>query len=131
MSSKKARSHSQVHGRDAKPAREAVHRSAAGGSRAAGSPVAIDYPAEGERVAAGHYAVRVGAPEGWEVQVTLDGRTWESCRSASGYYWFDWFPTEAGPRSLRARGRRVPGRASAGRWRLSEPRACIVAESSR
>jgi hypothetical protein len=121
MTTKKPKGHSQVHGPDAKAAPEPARRRSAAPPRAAASLVAIDYPVEGERVRAGHYTVRVRAPEGSEVQVSLDGRTWGSCRAAAGYYWYDWSPADAGPCSLRARARSSPGR-----WRLSEPRACTV-----
>jgi len=52
----------------------------------------IDHPSNGDKVQAGHYAVRIGASGGWDVQLSINNGDWQSCREAGGYYWYDWWP---------------------------------------
>jgi hypothetical protein len=80
----------------------------------------IDYPAEGERVLPGHYAVRMTAGGASQAQARLDGGPWRDCRPAVGHFWLDWAP-EAGPAVIEAR-----ARAGKGRWTSAPPRACVV-----
>lgn len=53
------------------------------------SYVVIDHPIDGEKVNAGHYAIRIGASSE-PVEISIDKAEWKSCRHAGGYFWFDW-----------------------------------------
>ncbi|MBI5209028.1 MAG: Ig-like domain-containing protein [Elusimicrobia bacterium] len=65
--------------------------------------VTIDYPRPNEKVMPGHYTVRVAASGGTpNVVVSIDGGEFAPCRSAAGYWWFDWQATP-GRHSLVAR----------------------------
>src|SRR5258707_675616 len=46
------------------------------------SYVVIDHPSNGEKVNAHHYAVRIGAGNGWGVELSVDNDDWQSCREA-------------------------------------------------
>lgn len=75
------------------------------GAEANKSPVlvSIDYPQLNETVRVGHYAVRISGPAHAKVEVSINGGTWQTCRQADGYYWFDWWPNDAGEFRLAAR----------------------------
>lgn len=94
----------------AKPARTAPRPSAA--KRYA----VIDYPLAGEIVTSPHYAFRIGAGGADRVEVSIDGKEWQPCRPAAGYWWFDWSGYNAGPHQIRAR---IP---SGKRFLVSKPR---------
>ena len=64
----------------------------------------IDYPQMGEKVARGHYAIRISGCAG-ECQAAIDGGDWQPCRCADGYCWYDWCPTEAGEHRISVRAR--------------------------
>jgi hypothetical protein len=81
--------------------------------------VSIDFPAEGEGVQTNHYAVRVCAPGATEVELSIDGSAWTACRSAVGFFWYDWYPKEAGAHRLAAR-----ARIGTSSWKSSGIRAC-------
>jgi len=82
------------------------------------SQLGIDYPQAGEPVARGHYAIRISGCDG-ECQVSIDDGDWQSCRSADGYWWYDWCPTETGRQRISARVR------SGNKW-LKVQRTCEV-----
>ena len=82
------------------------------------SKLDIDYPQAGEKVERGHYAIRISGCEG-ECQVSINDDNWQSCRSADGYCWYDWSPTETGRQLISARVR------SGNRW-LKVQRTCDV-----
>lgn len=65
--------------------------------------VLIDYPLEGEIVVSHHYAIRVGASSAESVEVSIDGKAWQACRPAAGYWWFDWSGYNSGPHNVSAR----------------------------
>jgi len=52
----------------------------------------IDYPANNEKVYCGHYCFRLGSPSNisW-LKISINGGPWQDCRSANGYWWFDWW----------------------------------------
>lgn len=102
----------------------AVRKSATRARRAEDAPRApvIDYPCEGDTIYSGHYAVRVSMDGADAVELALDGGEWQPCRSAAGYYWFDWQTEIPGPHRLMAR-----SRTGKGRWRNSDSRSCLVA----
>ena len=85
--------------------------------------VVIDFPGEGEKVRAGHYAARVSADGAAEVQLSVDRGDWRPCRESAGYWWCDFWPQPHEIHELRAR-----ARPSDGAWVLSQPRACDVIE---
>jgi len=74
------------------------------------APVVVQYPQEGEKVYKGHYAVRVDVQNAQSVQLSINNGLWQDCREASGHYWYDWFPSEAGAFRLAARGLDEDGR---------------------
>ena len=71
--------------------------------------VTIDYPTSGEKLNAHHYAVRIGAGNGWGVELSIDSGDWQSCREAGGYFWFDWWPA-SGKHKLTARMQTADGK---------------------
>jgi len=89
--------------------------------KAPSSPVAIDFPMQGEQVRPGHYAIRLTAPQAAEAQLSICGGDWQSCRESSGHFWCDWHPEHEGTCTLEAR-----ARSGKGRWTKSEPRDCVV-----
>lgn len=72
--------------------------------------IAIDYPVMGERLDSGHYAVRISASGGDQVQISVDRGEWMWCRSAGGYYWFDWHSIPSGRHEIVARMKLASGK---------------------
>lgn len=67
-------------------------------------PVEVDFPAEGEVVHGGEYAMRVGVGADSErVDVRVNQGAWQPCRRAAGYWWFDWTAEESGLFEVTAR----------------------------
>lgn len=62
----------------------------------------IDYPQAGEKVLAGHYAIRISGCTA-ECEVAIDDGEWQPCRSADGFNWYDWTPIAAGRYRISAR----------------------------
>lgn len=59
--------------------------------------VYIDYPLNNENVYCGHYCFRIGTVGNSEwVKVSLNGGPWQYCRSANGYWWYDWWNFQTG-----------------------------------
>ena len=52
--------------------------------------ITIDYPRENEKVMVGHYAVRVSAPSGAQVELIVNNGEERPCRESIGFYWYDW-----------------------------------------
>ncbi len=83
---------------------------------------AVDYPAQGEKIAGPQYTLRVCAPPAaGSVEVSVDHGDWQPCRSSVGYWWFDWAGYEPGEHELIARARTLDGTLL-----LSEPSQCFV-----
>jgi hypothetical protein len=61
---------------------------------------AIDYPKDGERLDPPAYTLRLSAPGARRMTVAIDQGTWQECRDAVGYWWFDWRPEGAGEHEL-------------------------------
>jgi hypothetical protein len=80
-------------------------------SSAAGM-IEIDYPSENEAIIPGHYAIRVSAPAGGFVDVSVNNEAWFACRFEVGFYWTDWWPAQPGKHTLRARHRDAGGTVS-------------------
>lgn len=77
----------------------------------------IDYPQAGEKVQAGHYAIRISGCAA-KCQVMIDDGEWQTCRSADGFCWYDWAP-EAGRHKIAVRAR------AGNKW-LKAQRTCDV-----
>jgi hypothetical protein len=82
----------------------------------------IDFPKEGQEVQAGHYAVRVSARPGFDVEINTGGADWFPCREAVGFFWFDWWPAKPGRTTLALR-----VKVGKGRWKKVSERSCRVA----
>jgi len=91
------------------------------GTPPAAVELAIDFPQEGEFVRPGHYAIRLTAPAGSQVEISINDGNWELCRHAVGYYWYDWTPGKAGSQELVAR-----SKIGKGKWKKSDARRCSV-----
>ncbi|MBI5597715.1 MAG: hypothetical protein HY928_16635 [Elusimicrobia bacterium] len=86
--------------------------------------VVLDFPAREEKVAPGHYAIRVAANSDLSVEVSIDGGEWLACRPAVGYYWFDWAPTQAGEHRIVARAKN-----GGPRFSKTDERVCLVVDT--
>ncbi len=75
----------------------------------------IDYPRDRENIGIGHYAIRISAQAGSDVEISFDGGTWISCRYAAGHWWFDWNPGVKGTHAITVR-----ARGAQDKWRLSK-----------
>ena len=80
----------------------------------------IDFPREGDTVLPGHYAVRISAKSGSDVEISTGG-DWQACREAVGYFWFDWWPTKPGRTTLSLR-----TKMGKGKWKKVGDRTCTV-----
>jgi|GEM_PF-4572434 len=85
----------------------------------------IDYPQENEKVLLGSYSIRIAAELFSEVQVSVSGGAWQSCRPAVGYWWLDWSPRKSAEYTLVAR-----SRVGNGSWLLSQERHFFVIGAS-
>ncbi|GEM_PF-3899453 len=66
--------------------------------------VVIDYPKEGEIITSPNYTIRIGASEGNTVEVSIDAAgSWNVCRLAEGYWWYDWANYSPGFHLVKAR----------------------------
>ena len=81
----------------------------------------IDFPKEGEKILAGHYAVRISAKSGVDVEISAGNDEWWQCRESVGFYWFDWWPSNPGRVTLSAR-----VKIGKGRWKKVAERSCTV-----
>lgn len=89
--------------------------------RTGGKPI-LDYPMQEEKISSRQYTLRVGAPsQAQAVEVSIDQGDWQSCRPASGYWWFDWSGYEGGEHEIIARLRTPEGK-----FVLGEPHEFIV-----
>lgn len=110
-----------------KPAPKAARkpRAAAKGPKASkAAAVVLDFPAPEEKVAPGHYAIRVAANNEMKVEVSIDGGEWTECRPAVGYYWYDWTPATPGEHRIVARAKN-----GGPRFAKTEERVCLVVET--
>jgi hypothetical protein len=81
----------------------------------------LDYPKQAERIAQGHYGMRVTSPDADEVDVSINQGPWLSCRASVGHWWYDWRNFDAGEHEVIAR-----ARAKGGRWLVSTPHEFFV-----
>lgn len=98
---------------------------AAPSSRADAADALIDFPQEGELVLQGHYAVRISAEPGMDVEISSDEKEWSPTRPSVGFHWFDWTAVAPGRTVLSLR-----VKVGKGRWKKVSERECIVVESS-
>jgi hypothetical protein len=63
----------------------------------------IDYPQAGEIIVSPQYTLRITAPEGLAVEVSIDDGAWQPCRYSVGHWWFDWSNYPAGRHTVCAR----------------------------
>ena len=89
------------------------------GKQKDGTRPIVDYPQQGEAIAPSDYTIRIAAPAGNHVEVSIDGSEWQSCRMAAGYYWFDWHSPSKGTHTIVVRSKSAEGRAV-----KSFPRTC-------
>lgn len=89
-------------------------------------PIEIEYPVEGERIAPGHYAVRIVAPPNAQVRLSINNGSWETCRFSVGHYWYDWHPGRPGTYKMTAR-----SRVGNSAWKTSKERSCSVIGSGK
>lgn len=52
--------------------------------------VAVDFPTKNECITSPTYTFRIGAKDAEQVEVSINGSLWQSCRQAEGYWWYDW-----------------------------------------
>ncbi len=65
--------------------------------------VLIDFPANNETTAPGHYAFRISASPCSKVEISIDDQPWVECRNASGHWWHDWYDNTPGTHQVAAR----------------------------
>lgn len=64
----------------------------------------IDHPAENEVVRPTRYTFRLSAPREVDcAEVSIDRGPWLPCRTACGFWWYDWTQAHPGPHTLSAR----------------------------
>ncbi|PIR18743.1 MAG: hypothetical protein COV48_05860 [Elusimicrobia bacterium CG11_big_fil_rev_8_21_14_0_20_64_6] len=91
---------------------------------AAGPVPAVDFPQDGEEIFVASYTMRIGCPgDAREVEVSIDGGPWRTCRCAVGYWWYDFSGGAAGGHRISARAQDADGRMI-----VSEPRVFSVRE---
>lgn len=74
------------------------------------APVVLDYPSEKEVITSPNYTLRFGASgETQTVEVSIDGGSWQQCRQAGGYFWFDWANCLTGRHEIAARAKPFNG----------------------
>ena len=54
------------------------------------SPILVNYPKLNEKITSNEYSFRIEAKAGGNVEISIDDGPWAPCRSAVGYWWFDW-----------------------------------------
>lgn len=68
------------------------------------SQLSVDFPQEGERIAAPQYTLRLSCPENVrKVEVAIDDGEFQACRQAAGHWWYDWAGYEDGAHEVVAR----------------------------
>jgi hypothetical protein len=90
----------------------------------ASTEATIDFPQEGEQVFPGHYAIRITAKPGVEVEINVGGQDWFGCRESIGHYWYDWWVTRPGKVDLSLRVK------SGGKWKTVARRTTTVTQGS-
>jgi hypothetical protein len=65
--------------------------------------VEIDFPKDGEHVNPPYYAIRLSTNASGAVQISIDQGAWQTCRSAVGFYWYDWTNMTSGKHTCIAR----------------------------
>lgn len=64
----------------------------------------VDYPQESEVIQSSEYSLRISAPESVAgVEICINHGSWEPCRSAVGFWWYDWSGYKSGEYRVTAR----------------------------
>lgn len=89
-------------------------------------PPTVDFPVQNETICSSHYTIRVSASEKAEsVDVSIDQGTWQACRKAEGFWWYDWSDFDNGEHEVIAR---TPGKG--GRYQIAVPVEFMVERPS-
>lgn len=63
--------------------------------------LAVEFPRPNEKITSSDYTVRVFAPAtAQKVGISIDQGPWKSCRSAVGYWWYDWSGIDNGEHQI-------------------------------
>lgn len=76
--------------------------------------VSIEYPRRHERVTSDRYTFRIATGSEGPVEISIDKGPWTPCRSAVGYWWYDWQGYDAGRHEARVRVRTKEGELAEG-----------------
>ena len=71
--------------------------------------VNIDYPKSGEIITVPKYTLRINAKGATRVEACIDDLPWTPCRSAVGYWWYDWSGYNPGKHQINVRTYRTDG----------------------
>ena len=52
--------------------------------------VVVGYPKENEIINNPSYTIKIGVTGEGNVEISIDGGDWESCRQSEGFWWYDW-----------------------------------------
>ncbi len=72
--------------------------------------LSIQYPKDGERILSSEYTFRIITRLPGPVEVRIDEGLWWECRSAVGYWWYDWVCEGEGTQRISARARGEGGK---------------------
>ena len=78
----------------------------------------VDYPQADEVVTSPRYTIRIGAIKAAKVEVFIDAGPWKPCRSAAGYWWYDWSDYLPGKHLIKAQALTEDGQLAASRSHL-------------
>ena len=72
--------------------------------------VRVEYPNESEVISHSSYTFRIATTPGTDnMEVSIDGGAWMSCRESLGSWWYDWSGFDKGSHELVARTRMGDG----------------------
>ena len=75
------------------------------------APVTMDYPQAKEIITSPHYTFRFDpSAETESVEVSINDGSWQPCRKAGQYFWFDWAGFGSGHHAIVARAVLADGR---------------------
>ena len=74
--------------------------------------VVLDHPQQGEKITAPQYTFRIGTLGDIKlVTISINRGPWQPCRSASGYWWYDWAGYKSGQYQAEAKAQTKDGQA--------------------
>ncbi|PIS46486.1 MAG: transaldolase [Elusimicrobia bacterium CG08_land_8_20_14_0_20_51_18] len=83
--------------------------------------IVMDYPKNLETITARYYAVRIGASDCVNVEVSINDQPWQNCRRSVGYWWYDWTNIQPGTYQILARMNKGNGQ-----YLMSKRRRCKI-----